>query len=112
MIPIRNILIGTMTSAAMTSTRCFFDHIFLIIHLIYMQTISCCVPYSVEEVLSQYTEANDTVTNAECGVPNCADSYFGDFAKSLNTLNDPLTGCSSGVKVRVFYGYVFEAFVW
>jgi hypothetical protein len=112
MIPIRNILIGTLTPAAMTSTRCFFDLIFLIIHLIFMQTIWCCVPYSVEDVLSQYTEANDTVTNAECGVPNCANSYFGDFAKSLNTLNDPLTGCSSGVKVRAFMVMFMEAFAW
>jgi len=49
--------------------------------------------------LSQYTDANDNVTTSECGVAACADSYLGDLAKSLNTLDDPLTGCSSGVKV-------------
>ena len=39
------------------------------------------------------------MTTSECGVAACADSYLGDLAKSLNTLDDPLTGCSSGVKV-------------
>jgi hypothetical protein len=68
--------------------------------MIFFQNVYCCAPYALEKELSQYTEANDTVTNAECGVPNCANSYFGDFAKSLNTIKDPLTGCFSGVKVR------------
>lgn len=76
-----------------------------------LKSVECCAPYTLETELSQYTEANGTVTTAECGVPNCADSYFGDFAKSLNTLNDPLTGCSSGVKVRLSFVSIFEDFL-
>ena len=57
--------------------------------------------------MSQYTDANDNVTTSECGVAACADSYLGDLAKSLNTLDDPLTGCSSGVKVMCGGGLMF-----
>ena len=99
MMKIHNSTNGTTMRAAMYKSRYVEIFIFLGKFDIFYQTIYCCAPYSLEETLSQYTGANDTITASECGVANCADSYFGDFSKSLNTLNDPLTGCSSGVKV-------------
>ena len=34
-----------------------------------------------------------------CGVPECAETYFEDLARSLNHVQDRIQGCSSGVQV-------------
>ena len=34
-----------------------------------------------------------------CGVPECAESYYEELSFSLNYLDDPTIGCTSGIEV-------------
>ena len=41
----------------------------------------------------------DSELTQTCGSPECAETFFDDLASALNTLNDPVLGCNSGIKV-------------
>jgi len=65
----------------------------------FWQPLACCSPYDVSSNRSQFTIANSSVIDEKCGYPDCAATYYVDFARSENSLTDPLTGCSSGILV-------------
>ena len=65
-----------------------------------MQPIEVCAPYTLRSEELILSNANDVVVEESCGTFDCAQSLARDLGTSLNTINDPVTGCSSGIKVR------------